>query len=179
MRRRFRSKTSISMSCAIRRRSTSIEQQVAANTESVRVTQARVTAGAAAEYDLLTAQTTLSNSQQQLSSARNTLALAEVNLNNLIGLTPTTPIALQAPAASAAEPDIQHAAAHADGFCPPPGTAPGGQQHRHRPASDQTGRVKPSAVSEHCRQRQLQRPCFRFLAARHPEPVRRAGHPAV
>ncbi len=73
------------------------EQQVAANTESVRVTQARVTAGAAAEYDLLTAQTTLSNSQQLLSSARNTLTLAEVNLNNLIGLSPTTPIALQTP----------------------------------------------------------------------------------
>ena len=74
------------------------QQQVAADTESVRVTQARVTAGATAQYDLLTAQTTLSNAQQQLSSARNTLALAEVNLNNLIGLAPATPIALQEPA---------------------------------------------------------------------------------
>ena len=74
------------------------QEQVAANTESVRVTQARVTAGAAAQYDLLTAQTTLSNSQQQLSSARNALALALVNLNNLIGLSPTDQIALQTPA---------------------------------------------------------------------------------
>jgi len=73
------------------------QQQVAADTESVRVTQARVTAGAAAQFDLLTAQTTLSNAQQQLSSARNTLALAEVNLNNLIGLPPATLIALQEP----------------------------------------------------------------------------------
>lgn len=73
-------------------------QQVAANTESVRVTQARVTAGAAAEFDLLTAQVTLSNSQQSLSSARNALALAQVNLNNLIGTAPTTPITLTAPA---------------------------------------------------------------------------------
>ena len=73
------------------------QQQVTADTESVRVTQARVTAGAAAQYDLLTAQTTLSNAQQQFSSARNTLALAEVNLNNLIGLAPATPIALQEP----------------------------------------------------------------------------------
>ena len=74
------------------------QQQVAADTESVRVTQARVTAGAAAEYDLLTAQTTLSNAQQQLSSARNTLTLAQVNLNNLLGVGPDEAIGLQAPA---------------------------------------------------------------------------------
>jgi len=73
-------------------------QQVAANTESVRVTQARVTAGAAAQFDLLTAQVTLSNSQQSLSLARNALTLAQVNLNNLVGLAPTTPITLAAPA---------------------------------------------------------------------------------
>ena len=73
------------------------QQQVTADTESVRVTQARVTAGAVAQYDLLTAQVTLSNAQQQLSSARNTLALTVVNLNNLIGLAPATPIALLEP----------------------------------------------------------------------------------
>ena len=73
------------------------QEQVAADTESVRVTQARVTAGAAAEFDLLTAQTTLSNAQQLLSSARNTLTLAQVNLNNLLGLGPDVPIALQNP----------------------------------------------------------------------------------
>ena len=74
------------------------QQQVAADQESVRVTQARVTAGAAAEYDLLTAQTTLSNAQQQLSSANNTLTLALVNLNNLLGLDADTAITLQVPA---------------------------------------------------------------------------------
>ena len=73
-------------------------QQVAADLESVRVTQARVTAGAAAQFDLLTAQTTLSNAQQQLSSARNTLTLAQVNLDNLLGLDADTPLALQVPA---------------------------------------------------------------------------------
>ena len=75
------------------------QQQITADTESVRVTQARVTAGAAAQYDLLTAQTTLSNAQQQLSSSRNTLALAVVNLNNLIGITPSTRITLSEPQA--------------------------------------------------------------------------------
>ena len=73
------------------------EQQVAADTESVRVTQARVTAGASAEYDLLTAQTTLSNAQQQLSSARNTLTLGQVNLNNLLGVGADETIGLQEP----------------------------------------------------------------------------------
>ncbi len=73
------------------------QQQVTADTESVRVTQARVTAGAAAQYDLLTAQTTLSNARQLLSSSRNTLALAVVNLNNLIGMAPSTQIALLEP----------------------------------------------------------------------------------
>ncbi len=73
-------------------------QQVAADTESVRVTQARVTAGAAAQYDLLTAETTLSNAQQQLSSARNTLTLAQVNLNNLLGVGADVPVGLQNPA---------------------------------------------------------------------------------
>lgn len=72
-------------------------QQVAADTESVRVTQARVTAGAAAQYDLLTAQTTLSNAQQQLSSARNTLTLAQVNLNNLLGVGADEVIGLEEP----------------------------------------------------------------------------------
>ena len=75
------------------------QQQITADTESVRVTQARVTAGAAAQYDLLTAQTTLSNAQQQFSSSRNTLALAVVNLNNLIGIAPSTRITLSEPQA--------------------------------------------------------------------------------
>ena len=47
---------------------------------------------------MLTAQTTLSNARQVLSSAQNTLTLAQVNLNNLLGLGADTPVALQAPA---------------------------------------------------------------------------------
>ena len=49
------------------------QQQIAAATENLRITQARFTAGAAPQYDVLTAQVTLSNDQQALSSARNTL----------------------------------------------------------------------------------------------------------
>ena len=73
------------------------QQLVAADTESVRIAQARFDAGATARYDVLTAQTTLSNAQQQLSSARNTLALSQANLNNLVGLNQDTPVALQEP----------------------------------------------------------------------------------
>lgn len=73
------------------------EQLVAADTESVRIAQARFEAGATAKYDVLTAQTTLSNAQTQLSSSRNTLTLAVANLNNLVGLSQDTPVTLQEP----------------------------------------------------------------------------------
>ena len=73
------------------------EQLVAADTESVRIAQARFDAGATARYDVLTAQTTLSNAQTQLSSSRNTLTLAVANLNNLVGLSQDTPVTLQEP----------------------------------------------------------------------------------
>ena len=74
------------------------EQLVAADTESVRIAQARFDAGATARYDVLTAQTTLSNAQTQLSSSRNTLTLAVANLNNLVGLNQDTPVTLEEPA---------------------------------------------------------------------------------
>ena len=73
------------------------EQLVTADTESVRIAQARFDAGATAKYDVLTAQTTLSNAQTQLSSSRNTLTLAVANLNNLVGLNQDTPVTLQEP----------------------------------------------------------------------------------
>ena len=74
------------------------EQLVTADTESVRIAQVRFDAGATARYDVLTAQTTLSNAQTQLSSSRNTLTLALANLNNLVGLDQDTPITLDEPA---------------------------------------------------------------------------------
>ena len=74
------------------------EQLVAADTESVRIAQVRFDAGATARYDVLTAQTTLSNAQTQLSSSRNTLTLAAANLNNLVGLDQDTTVTLEEPA---------------------------------------------------------------------------------
>ena len=73
------------------------QQQIAAATENLRITQARFAAGAAPQYDVLTAQVTLSNDQQALSSARNTLNLALANLNNLLGIDPGTPLNLTEP----------------------------------------------------------------------------------
>ena len=73
------------------------QQQIAAATENLRITQARFTAGASPQYDVLTAQVTLSNDQQALSSARNTLNLALANLDNLLGLDPGTPLNLTEP----------------------------------------------------------------------------------
>lgn len=73
------------------------EQLVTADTESVRIAQVRFEAGATAKYDVLTAQTTLSNAQTQLSSSRNTLTLAAANLNNLVGLNQNTPVTLEEP----------------------------------------------------------------------------------
>ena len=73
------------------------EQLVTADTESVRIAQVRFDAGATARYDVLTAQTTLSNAQTALSSARNTLTLAVANLSNLVGLSQDTAVTLQEP----------------------------------------------------------------------------------
>ncbi len=73
------------------------EQLVTADTESVRIAQVRFDAGATARYDVLTAQTTLSNAQTQLSSSRNTLTLAVANLNNLVGLSQDVPVTLEEP----------------------------------------------------------------------------------
>ena len=77
--------------------STQIEQ-VRYATENVRIAQARFTAGAAAQFDVVTAQTTLINNQQALSSAQNTLRLDSANLNNLLGLPQGNVTSLQTPA---------------------------------------------------------------------------------
>lgn len=73
------------------------QEQVTAARESVRIAQARFAAGAAAQFDVVTAQTTLSNAQQQLIQAQNQLELAQASLNNALGQPQDTPITLQAP----------------------------------------------------------------------------------
>ena len=73
------------------------QEQVTDATENVRITQARYTAGAAAQYDVLTAQVTLANDQQALEAALNQLNIDRANLNNLLGVDPNVAVTLQAP----------------------------------------------------------------------------------
>jgi outer membrane protein len=74
------------------------QEQVADSQESVRVTAALVQQGQAAGVDLLSAQTTLANNQQLLTSAQNMLSFAVANLDYLLGINPSTPIQLDPPA---------------------------------------------------------------------------------
>ena len=70
---------------------------VTADQENVRIATAKFTAGTAARYDVLTAQTTLANDQQSLISAQDQVNLATANLNSALGqpldtaLTPVPP----------------------------------------------------------------------------------------
>jgi len=73
------------------------QEQVTDATENVRITQARFTAGTAAQYDVLTAQVTLANDQQALETALNQLNIDRANLNNLLGVDPNVAVTLQAP----------------------------------------------------------------------------------
>ncbi len=73
------------------------QEQVTDATENVRITQARYTAGTAAQYDVLTAQVTLANDQQALETALNQLNIDRANLNNLLGVDPNIAVTLQAP----------------------------------------------------------------------------------
>lgn len=74
------------------------QEQVTADTENVRIAQAKFTAGTAARYDVLTAQTTLANDQQSLSSAQDQVNLAVANLNSALGQPLDTPLNVVAPA---------------------------------------------------------------------------------
>lgn len=73
------------------------QEQVAYATENVRIAQAQLNAGSAAQFDVLTAQVTLANDQQALQTALNQLNIDRANLNNLIGVDPSTIISLKAP----------------------------------------------------------------------------------
>jgi outer membrane protein TolC len=73
------------------------QEQVDDSTESVRVTAALVQQGQAAGFDLLSAQTTLANNQQLLTSAKNQLSFAVSDLDYLLGIDPSTQINLVPP----------------------------------------------------------------------------------
>ncbi len=73
------------------------QEQVNYAAENLRIATARYNAGAAAQFDVVTAQTNLSNAQQLLISDRNNLDLTRANLNNLLGVRQDVPLALQAP----------------------------------------------------------------------------------
>ena len=73
------------------------QEQVADATEAVRVASARLGQGVAARFDLLTAQTTLANAQELLSIAQDQYALAQANLDYLLGISPDQPVILQEP----------------------------------------------------------------------------------
>ena len=73
------------------------QEQVNDSRESVRVTAALVEQGQAAGFDLLSAQTTLANNQQLLTSAQNQLSFAVANLDYLLGINADTPINLVEP----------------------------------------------------------------------------------
>ncbi|MEO7718746.1 MAG: TolC family protein [Capsulimonas sp.] len=61
------------------------QEQVTANTENVRIAQAKFGAGTVAQYDVLTAQTTLSSAQQALYKAQNQVNIDQANLNAALG----------------------------------------------------------------------------------------------
>ena len=57
----------------------------------------RYNAGAAAEFDVVSAQTQLSSAQQSLINAQNTLEVQQANLNNLLNRSLDTPVAVATP----------------------------------------------------------------------------------
>lgn len=81
------------------------EAAVAQSQELLRVTQVQKNAGTASEFDVLRAQTQLSNNQQALISSRNQVIIAKNALANTLGIDPSTPIDPTVPAIPAA-PDL-------------------------------------------------------------------------
>ena len=73
------------------------QEQVDASTENLRITNAKFTAGTAAQYDVLTAQTSLSNAQQLLASDQNQVDLALASLNNALGRDQRDTVGVTAP----------------------------------------------------------------------------------
>ncbi|MGO8671079.1 MAG: TolC family protein [Capsulimonadaceae bacterium] len=90
--------------------------QVSSATENLRITQAEFGQGTAAEYDVLTAQTTLANDQEALSTQQNQRDLDLANLNSLIGVDLDQPVTLVAPALPSLTMPIDLAAAQAAAF---------------------------------------------------------------
>lgn len=74
------------------------QEQVQFAQENVRITQSRLRNGIVSRYDVLTAEATLANAQQQLLAAQDQQEQAQANLAYLLGTNPNQALALQAPA---------------------------------------------------------------------------------
>jgi outer membrane protein len=73
------------------------DEQVKSATENLRIVQDQFNQGTAAEYDVLTAQTTLANDNQALIAAQNQLSLDQANLNTTVGIDLDQPVNLVEP----------------------------------------------------------------------------------
>lgn len=73
------------------------EAAVAQSEELVRVTEAQLRAGVAAQFDVLRAQTQLENNRQALISSRNQVSIARNAFAVSLGVDPSTPVDLQEP----------------------------------------------------------------------------------
>lgn len=74
------------------------QEQVRFAQENVRITQSRLRNGIVSRYDVLTAQATLANAQQQLLAAQDQQQQAQANLAYLLGTDPDAGLTLQTPA---------------------------------------------------------------------------------
>lgn len=77
---------------------TTQQEQVQLARENVRITQSRLRNGIVSRYDVLTAQATLANAQQQLLAAQDQQEQAQANLAYLLGTDPNQALSLQSPA---------------------------------------------------------------------------------
>ncbi len=73
------------------------QEQVRFARENVRITQPRLRNGIVSRYDVLTAQATLANAQQQLLAAQDQQEQAQANLAYLLGTDPNHALSLQTP----------------------------------------------------------------------------------
>ena len=80
------------------------EAAVAQAQEQLRVTEAQLRAGVAAQFDVLRARTQLDNNRQALISARNQVNISKNAFVNLLGIDPSTPVTPEAPAVPALPP---------------------------------------------------------------------------
>lgn len=85
------------------------EASVAQSEEQLRVAEAQKRAGTAAEFDVLRARTQLANNRQSFLSARNQLTIARNAFAHSLGIDPSTPVELSAPAETPPLPELDEA----------------------------------------------------------------------